>query len=283
MTQPPAGSLCCSLPIPPVTSAGALDSPAAFALPRSRCRLFPEIIIMKSNGCECHKPLEAKKKSASRAGAAYTHEPTGGRFPVIQSFGADAAACPSASAHGLARSCKHIYTSLAQVQYMDATVAAEPTGYTINPLATLGERVSALEGTIENQNRIFDMLHEGQKNLMVSIAELRSETSTRIAEIDLRINETNERIAAMDLRITDTNERISAMELGINERIAAMELGVNERINETNERIAAMELGVNERIAGMGAQLNTKIDSNLKWMIGIQIAMWVTIIVAVLL
>ncbi|MHC1574392.1 MAG: hypothetical protein ACXQTY_01105, partial [Candidatus Methanogasteraceae archaeon] len=167
---------------------------------------------------------------------------------------------------------------------MDATVAAEPTGYTINPLATLGERVSALEGTIENQNRIFDMLHEGQKNLMVSIAELRSETSTRIAKIDLQINETNERIAAMDLRITDTNERIAAMELGINERIAAMELGVNERINETNERIsamelgvndrinetneriAAMELGVNERIAGMGAQLNTKIDSNLKWM-----------------
>jgi len=149
---------------------------------------------------------------------------------------------------------------------MDATVAAEPTGYTINPLATLGERVSALEGTIENQNRIFDMLHEGQKNLMVSIAELRSAMELGI----------NERIAAMELGV---NERINET----NERISAMELGVNDRINETNERIAAMELGVNERIAGMGAQLNTKIDSNLKWMIGIQIAMWVTIIVAVLL
>ena len=127
---------------------------------------------------------------------------------------------------------------------MDAAAVAEPTNYTIHPLATIGERVSALEGTIDNQNRIFDMLHEGQKNLMVSIAELRADTDGRIAAMDARIS---------------------------------------ERINETNERIAAMELGVNERIAAMDVRLNTKIDSNLKWMLGVQIAMWVTIIVAVLL
>jgi len=134
---------------------------------------------------------------------------------------------------------------------MDAAAVAEPTNYTIHPLAAIGERVSALEGTIDNQNRIFDMLHEGQKNLMVSIAELRSDTDGRIAAMDARISE----------RINETNERI----------------------NETNERIAAMELGVNERIAAMDVRLNAKIDSNLKWMLGVQIAMWVTIIVAVLL
>jgi len=110
----------------------------------------------------------------------------------------------------------------------------------------LGE---ASKNTITNQDRIFDMLREGQQNLMVGIVRLRDDIDKRFGEVDARINETNE-------------------------RIAAMELGVNDRINETNERIAAMELGVNE---------HTKIDSNLKWMIGIQIAMWVTIIVAVLL
>jgi peptidoglycan hydrolase CwlO-like protein len=148
---------------------------------------------------------------------------------------------------------------------MDAVVAAESTGYTINPLVTLGERVSTLEGTIENQNRIFDMLHEGQKTLMRSIAELRSETSTRITEMDVRINETNERINETNERINETNERIAAMELTV------------------NERIAAMELTVNKHIAAMNSQLNSKIDSNLKWILGVQIAMWVTIIVAVLL
>jgi len=156
---------------------------------------------------------------------------------------------------------------------MDAAAVAEPTNYMTHPLVTVGERVSALEGTIENQNRIFDMLHEGQKNLMVSIAELRSDTDGRIAAMDARINE----------RINETNERIAAMELGVNERInetneriAGMELGINERI-------AGMELGINERIAAMDVRLNAKIDSNLKWMLGVQIAMWVTIIVAVLL
>ena len=146
----------------------------------------------------------------------------------------------------------------AQAYYMDAAVA-EPSNPVVGYAGrSIEERVSLLEGTITNQDRIYDMLREGQQNHMIGIVRLRDDMDKRFGEVDARISETNE-------------------------RIAAMELGVNERINENSERIAAMELGVNERIAGMGAQLNTKIDSNLKWMIGIQIAMWVTIIVAVLL
>jgi len=109
----------------------------------------------------------------------------------------------------------------AQAYYMDAAVA-EPS----NPAGgyagrSIEERVSLLEGTVTNQDRIFDMLREGQQNLMVGIVRLRDDIDKRFGEVDARINETNE-------------------------RIAAMELGVNDRINETNERIAAMELGVNE-------------------------------------
>jgi len=108
------------------------------------------------------------------------------------------------------------YMPRAQAYYMDAAVA-EPS----NP---------AVGYTITNQDRIFDMLREGQQNLMVGIVRLRDDIDKRFGEVDKRFGE-------VDARINETNERI-----------AAMELGVNDRINETNERIAAMELGVNERI-----------------------------------
>ena len=134
---------------------------------------------------------------------------------------------------------------------MDAAVAEPPNpavGYTGR---SIEDRVSVLEGTIVNQDRIFDMLREGQQNLRGDIAGLRAETHTSLGELR-----------------DDMNKQFGE---------------VNARINETNERMAAMELGVNERIADMSVRLNTKIDSNLKWMLGVQIAMWVTIIVAVLL
>jgi hypothetical protein len=152
---------------------------------------------------------------------------------------------------------------------MDAAVAEPPNpavGYTGR---SIEDRVSVLEGTIVNQDRIFDMLREGQQNLRGDIAGLRAETHTSLGELR---DDMDKRFGEVDARINETNERI-----------ADMDVRINERINETNERIAAMELGVNERIADMGVRLNTKIDSNLKWMLGVQIAMWVTIIVAVLL
>ena len=152
---------------------------------------------------------------------------------------------------------------------MDAAVA-EPVSSTIEYRGrSIESRVSVLEGTITNQDRIFDMLREGQQNLRDDIAGI----NTRIAAMDIRINE----------RINETNEHITTMELALNERINE----TNERISAmeltVNRRIAAMELTINERIAAMDTQLNTKIDSNLKWILGVQIAMWVTIIVAVLL
>jgi len=86
---------------------------------------------------------------------------------------------------------------------------------------------------IANQNRIFDMLHEGQQNLRADIAELRTETNMRITE---------------------------------------MREDMDKRFGEVSERIAEMDV-----------RLNAKIDSTFKWLLGVQIAMWVTIIAAVLL
>jgi len=51
------------------------------------------------------------------------------------------------------------------------------------------------------------------------------------------------------------------------------------KIDATNERID----DINKRIEGMDIRLNGKTDSNFKWMPGVQIAMWITIISAILL
>ena len=141
---------------------------------------------------------------------------------------------------------------------MDAGVV-EPIGPTIKYMGrSTEERVSALEGTIANQNRIFDMLHEGQQNLRDDIAK----TNTRI-----------------DGMRDDMGKRFGEMRDDMDNRFGE----VNAHINETNERIATMELGINERITALDVRLNTKIDSNLKWILGVQIAAWITIIAAILL
>ena len=137
---------------------------------------------------------------------------------------------------------------------MDAAAAAEPTDYTTHQLTTLGERVSAIEGTIRNYDRIFDMLHEGQKNLRIDIGKDIANTNQRIE--DLR--------GDIDWRFGEIDKRFGEMREDIDKRFGEM----------------------NERITGLGARIdmtNTKMDSTFKWLLGVQIAMWVTIIAAVLL
>ena len=134
---------------------------------------------------------------------------------------------------------------------MDAAAAAEPTDYTTHQLTTLGERVSAIEGTIRNYDRIFDMLHEGQKNLRIDIGKDIANTNLRIE--DLR--------GDMDWRFGD-----------IDKRFGEMREDMDKRFGEVSERIAEMDV-----------RLNAKMDSTFKWLLGVQIAMWVTIIAAVLL
>ena len=163
---------------------------------------------------------------------------------------------------------------------MDAGVV-EPIGPTIKYMGrSTEERVSALEGTIANQNRIFDMLHEGQQNLRDDIAKTNTRIDGMRDDMGKRFGEMRDdmdnRFGEVNAHINETNERIATMELGINERIAALDVRVNERI-------ATMELGINERITALDVRLNTKIDSNLKWILGVQIAAWITIIAAILL
>jgi len=42
-------------------------------------------------------------------------------------------------------------------------------------------------------------------------------------------------------------------------------------------------MGLREYIDGRISDTNTRIDANFRWMLGIQIAMWITIISAILL
>jgi len=108
--------------------------------------------------------------------------------------------------------------------------------------------ISTLEGKVSEHDRIFDMIREEIRGLRGYI----------------------------DGRISDTNARIE----DLNVRLGDFKLDMCKKINVTNARI---DDDTNERIEGMDIRLNGKMDSNFKWMLGIQIAMWITIISAILL
>ena len=59
------------------------------------------------------------------------------------------------------------------------------------------------------------------------------------------------------------------------ERISVLEGKVSE-----HDRIFDM---IREEIRGLREYIDGRIDSNFKWMLGVQITMWITIIVAIVL
>ena len=71
------------------------------------------------------------------------------------------------------------------------------------------------------------------------------------------------------------------------------EAGRNDSTMEVIERISVLEGKVSEHnrifdmireeIRGLREYIDGRIDSNFKWMLGVQITMWITIIVAILL
>jgi len=55
-----------------------------------------------------------------------------------------------------------------------------------------------------------------------------------------------------------------------------MDIRLNGRMEEMNKRLSG-------KMEEMDMRLNGRMDSNFKWILGIQIAMWITIISAILL
>jgi len=109
-------------------------------------------------------------------------------------------------------------------------------------------RISTLEGKVSEHDRIFDMIREEIRGLR----------------------------GCIDGRTSDTNARID----DLNVRLGDFKLDMCKKIDVTNARI---DDDTNKRIEGMDIRLNGRMDSNFKWMLGIQIAMWITIISAILL
>jgi len=156
---------------------------------------------------------------------------------------------------------------------MDAAVT-EPTSPTIGYTGrSIEERVSVIEGTITNQNRIFDMLHEGQKNLRADIAGLRAEMHD---DMDKRFGGVRD---DMDKRFGEVHDDMDKRFGEVGKQFGEVRDDMDKRFGEMNTRFGE----VDARIAARDVRLNTKIDSNLKWILGVQIAMWVTLIAAMLL
>ena len=141
-----------------------------------------------------------------------------------------------------------------------------------NSMDEIIERISTLEGRVSEHDRIFDMIREEIRGLREYIDGRIDDTNARID--DLRLD--------MNGRIDDTNKKIDDLKSDMNGRID----GINKRIDETNRRIDETNKRIddtNRKIEEMDIRLNRRIDSNFKWMLGIQIAMWITIISAILL
>ena len=90
----------------------------------------------------------------------------------------------------------------------------------------------------------------------------------RISTLEGKVSEHDRIFDMINTRLGEMNKRID----GTNERIDSFRLSVDKKIDD-----------VNKRIEGMDARINSRIDSNFKWMLGIQIAMWITIMSAILL
>jgi len=111
---------------------------------------------------------------------------------------------------------------------------------------SIEERVSKIEGTVSEHDRIFDMIH--------------GEISDVKHTVDNRINDLRE---DMNRRLDEAREETSG------------------RFGETNRRIARLESRIdemNKRIAEMDSRLTSRMDSIMKWIVAIQIPTWVMII-----
>jgi len=98
-----------------------------------------------------------------------------------------------------------------------------------------------------------------------------------MVEVAGRISTLEGKISEHDRIFDMIREEIRGLREYIDGRIS----DTNARIDETNKRIEGMDIRLNGRMEEM--RLNGKKDSNFKWMLDIQIAMWITIISAILL
>jgi len=122
------------------------------------------------------------------------------------------------------------------------------------------ERISVLEGKVSEHDRIFDMIREEIRGLREYINGRIDDTNTRIDDLKLNMNK----------RIDETNKGIDET----NRRIEGMDTRLNGKMEEMDKRLTG-------KIEEMDIRLNRRIDSNFKWMLGVQITMWITIIVAI--
>lgn len=133
-----------------------------------------------------------------------------------------------------------------------------------NMAISIEERVSKIEGTVSEHDRIFDMIH--------------GEISDVKHAVDNRINDLRE---DMNRRLDEAEEETSGRFDEMNRRFDEAEEETNRRFDETNRRIARLESRVdemNKRIAEMDSRLTGRMDSIMKWIVAIQIPTWVMII-----
>jgi len=167
-------------------------------------------------------------------------------------------------------------------------------------MPTLEERVAYLEGRVEAQAHGTGELRELVGHLDHKVDRFREEllaanvaTNARIEALDQRLSG---RIEAVDQKVdrvreellaanVATNARIEAVDQRLGERIAAVDQKVDRFRKELAGRIEAVDHKVDrvrEELAGRIETLDQKVSKHFMWLVGIQVAVLLAVIGAVL-
>ncbi len=143
------------------------------------------------------------------------------------------------------------------------------------PSLEIEEKVARLEGRLDEHSKFFESI-----SVKLTLLEERG---------DRNREEIEKRIISLENKLDD---RIDSLRAELGSRIDAVDRKLDSKIDSVNSRIDSVNSkidSVNSRIDSVRAGLDAKIDSvraelsrNFRWIVGIQITTWITILLAIL-
>ncbi len=154
------------------------------------------------------------------------------------------------------------------------------------PSLEIEEKVARLEGRLDEHSKFFESI-----SVKLTLLEERGDRNRE--EIEKRIisleNKLDDRIDSLRAEL---GSRIDAVDRKLGSRIDAVDRKLDSKIDSVNSKIDSVNSkidSVNSRIDSVRAGLDAKIDSvraelsrNFRWIVGIQITTWITILLAIL-
>ena len=128
-------------------------------------------------------------------------------------------------------------------------------------MPTLEERVAYLEGRLED--------HAG------TVGDLRNDVRDLREQMDRRFEDLDQK---MDRRFEDVNRRFEDVDQKMDRRFE----DVNQRFEDLDQKVGRLFLGLETKIDGVDSSLDAKVSRQFTWLVGIQVAVLVAVVGALL-